>query len=244
MKIVIASDLHANWEALAVLPRDYDQLWVLGDLVNYGPDPALVVDFVHSRTKQVVRGNHDHFIGCGEDPRCIPRYHEMAAAAGKFTQSKLSAEDKEYLRDLPLQLQLQVGNTRFWLCHAAPSDPLYGYCPPGSERWIKECQQAPADILLVGHTHRQSVKKFGDCLVANPGSLGQPNNKSALACFAVWEDGIMSLQSTLYAVENTVAKVRKMPVPAAVQQDLVAILQTGSVPDQPTEIADVQRAKS
>jgi predicted phosphodiesterase len=40
MKICIISDLHANLEALAALPDDYDELWVLGDLVNYGPNPA------------------------------------------------------------------------------------------------------------------------------------------------------------------------------------------------------------
>ena len=30
MRICIISDLHANLEALAALPSDYDELWVLG----------------------------------------------------------------------------------------------------------------------------------------------------------------------------------------------------------------------
>jgi hypothetical protein len=34
MKIVIVSDIHANAESLQVLPEDYDELWILGDLVN------------------------------------------------------------------------------------------------------------------------------------------------------------------------------------------------------------------
>ena len=37
MRICIISDLHANFAALATLPRDYDELWVLGDLVDSGP---------------------------------------------------------------------------------------------------------------------------------------------------------------------------------------------------------------
>jgi predicted phosphodiesterase len=42
MKIVIISDIHANAESLRVLPKDHDELWILGDLVNYaGPVASL-----------------------------------------------------------------------------------------------------------------------------------------------------------------------------------------------------------
>ena len=57
MRIFIISDLHANLEALAALPCDYDELWVLGDLVNYGPYPAATIDFVRSHASVVIRGN-------------------------------------------------------------------------------------------------------------------------------------------------------------------------------------------
>jgi hypothetical protein len=36
--------VHGNYEALRGLPEDFDELWVLGDLVNYGPEPEEVVD--------------------------------------------------------------------------------------------------------------------------------------------------------------------------------------------------------
>jgi protein phosphatase len=78
MKIVIISDLHGNLEALSALPEKYDQLWVIGDLVNYGPDPAAVVEFVRAKASVMVRGNHDHALGFGEDPRCSPAFREMA----------------------------------------------------------------------------------------------------------------------------------------------------------------------
>jgi len=234
MKIVIISDLHANLEALAVLPREYDQLWVLGDLVNYGPNPAEVVDFVRSRANHVVRGNHDHAIGCGEDPQCHGRFRELAQATGQFTKEQLTLADREYLRDLPLQLKLQVRQTRFCLCHAVPSDPLFGYAPKKSERWYEECKHIAANILLVGHTHTPFMDNFGDCMVVNPGSLGQPNNRTALACYAVWEDGIMSLCQTVYNVETTIAKVQAMPIPEDVQEDLVTLLRTGRLPEPGT----------
>lgn len=40
MKIVVISDVHANLDALNALPEWGDELWVLGDLVDYGPDLA------------------------------------------------------------------------------------------------------------------------------------------------------------------------------------------------------------
>jgi len=49
MKALIISDLHGNYDALSALPEGYDELWVLGDLVNYGPQPAAIVEFVQSK---------------------------------------------------------------------------------------------------------------------------------------------------------------------------------------------------
>ena len=49
MRILIISDIHGNFDALAALQETYDEVWVLGDLVNYGPDPAAVIDFVRSK---------------------------------------------------------------------------------------------------------------------------------------------------------------------------------------------------
>ncbi len=39
MKIVVISDIHGNLDALSALLETYDELRVLGDLVNYGPEP-------------------------------------------------------------------------------------------------------------------------------------------------------------------------------------------------------------
>jgi putative phosphoesterase len=172
VRIIIASDLHANWEALAVLPRDYDQLWILGDLVNYGPNPAEVVDFVQRHATHAVKGNHDHAAAFREDARCQGRFRELADLTGRLTETTLQDAQTKYLRDIPLQLELEVDRTRFWLCHAIPSDPLFGYAPADSERWQEECSHLPADIVLVGHTHTQFIKKVGNCLVVNPGEFG------------------------------------------------------------------------
>jgi predicted phosphodiesterase len=108
------------------------QLWILGDLVNYGPNPAEVVAYVGERAVHVVRGNHDHAAATRADPRCHRRYRDLAEATGRFTDSQLTATDREHLRGLPLELELELERTRFWLCHAIPSGPVYGYAQAGS----------------------------------------------------------------------------------------------------------------
>lgn len=229
MKIVIISDLHANRAALEALPESYTELWVLGDLVNFGPDPAEVVEFVREKVTVMVRGNHDHAIGYNSDPRCIARYQRMADLTRKYTASVLDDGQKQFLRNLPLQRKLRRQNTHFYLCHAKPSDPLYGYSPPDSPEWNREVEALQTDVLLVGHTHVPLMRRIGEKLIVNPGSLGQPTGKPE-ACYAVWEDGSFHLKTCCYPVEQTVAKVQKLSFPRDVEEDIVQILRHGSLP--------------
>jgi putative phosphoesterase len=229
VKIVIITDLHGNYEAVRALPEAYDELWVLGDLVNYGPEPGAVVDFVRANSTVVVRGNHDHSLGYDVDPRCTARYQKMADVTRRYSASVLKKDQKEFLRQLPLELELKRQDTKFYLCHAKPSDPLYGYCPEQSEEWVKELGQVKADAVLVGHTHTPFVRQIGNRVVVNPGSLGQPKTGKSDACYAVWEDGSFSLKSFPYAVDETIGRLKALGFPHAVEGDLITVLQTGSV---------------
>lgn len=121
MKIVIISDIHANYDAWRALPEDYDELWVLGDLVNYGPQPT---------------------------ERCQKRFH---------------------------------------LTHATPSNPLYDRC--SADQWMEEMETTAADILLVGHTHVPFIRRIGEKIVLNPGSVGQTRTGGSLASYAGWWNG-------------------------------------------------------
>jgi putative phosphoesterase len=229
MKIAIVSDLHGNYEALQSLRENYDELWVLGDLVNYGPEPGAVVDFVKANSSVVVRGNHDHSLGYDVDPRCGARYQKMADVTRRYSASVLKKDQNEFRRGLPLKLELKRRDTSFYLCHAKPSDPLYGYCPEESEEWIKELGHVKADVLLVGHTHTPFVRQIGDRVVVNPGSLGQPKTGNSDACYALWEDGSFSLRSFPYAVDETIRRLKALQFPQEVEKDLITVLQTGSV---------------
>lgn len=230
MRICIISDLHANIEALSALPIDYDELWVLGDLVNYGPDPAATIEFVRSRAAIVIRGNHDNAIGLRVDYGCSPRFRAMADAVGQYTSSVLSHKDKEFLRHLPSCACRQADGRVFFLCHATPSDLLYEYRTPESPLWAREEESsAGADVVLAGHTHLPFVRAFGSRIVANPGSLGQSKAGDARARYAIWHNGHLELKAYEYPVETTVEKILALPLAAEIKRDLVDVLRSGTV---------------
>jgi putative phosphoesterase len=238
VKITIISDIHGNLEALTSLPKQFDELWVLGDLVNYGPDPIGVVEFVQANASAVVRGNHDHATGFDQDPRCSKPFREMADTMKEYTRSVLSESHKKFLRELPLTTDREAEGVRVTLCHAIPSDPLFAYCLPGSDRWEAELEQVNADILLVGHTHIPFVREFGARTVVNPGSLGQPKTGTPAARYAVWDTdrgrGGIELRSFDYPFERTIAKIDALPIRKEIRNSLAAVLRSGGLPGTAT----------
>jgi protein phosphatase len=230
LKIAIISDVHANLEALTALPEDYDELWVLGDLVGYGPNPGEVIDFIRRKAAVVVRGNHDHAAGYGVDPQCSAPFREMARAMQVYTESVLSGPQKAFLRELPVTARRTVNGRRFYLCHAVPSDPLFRYCPPGSPAWPAEAAQADADVLAVGHTHLPFQATYGGCQVVNPGSVGQPKHGSPQACYAIWEDGRLRLASQPYDAAETARKVLALAISGEIRSRLAGVLRRGTPP--------------
>ena len=230
MRLAIISDIHGNLEALQAITEPRDELWVLGDLVNYGPNPSEVVDFVRRNASVVVRCNHDHAIGFGVDPQCPAPFREMAQAMQTYSESVLSDEQKAFLRELPLTADRTVEGRRFLLCHAVPSDPLYRYCPPESPAWAVEASRVDADVILVGHTHLPFQATLGGRQVANSGSVGQPKHGFPQACYAVWEDGRFLLKSQPYDTTETVRKVLALPISEPIANQLADVLTRGASP--------------
>ena len=230
MRIAIISDIHGNLEALEAITEPWDELWVLGDLVNYGPNPSEIVDYIRRNATVVVRGNHDHAIGYGVDPRCSAPFREMARAMQAYSESVLSDEQKAFLRELPLTADRTVAGRRFFLCHAVPSDPLYRYCPQGAPGWAMEASGVDADVILVGHTHLPFQATLDGCQIVNPGSVGQPKHGLPEACYAIWEDGQFLLKSQPYDTAETVGKVLSLPVGKPIANQLAGVLTRGASP--------------
>lgn len=231
MKIVIISDVHGNLAALEALPEhNYDALWCIGDLVDYGPNPHEVVQWIQTNVHLAVRGNHDQAAGFSVDPQCSAPYKKLAAETLQYTLEACTEKDLGYLRSLPIYREVRIAQTQFYLVHATPTDPLYGYCPQNSSSWSEQAGCVDADVLVVGHTHTPFVRQEGKTTILNPGSLGQPKTGRPLACYAVWEDGKILLHEYEYPIEDTIAGIRRMPIPSEDQEALITVLKTGEIP--------------
>lgn len=229
MKIALVADIHANLAALREFRDNYDELWVVGDLVNFDPKPGEVIDWVRAHAHCVVRRNHDHAVGYDADPRCIPAYQAMAKETGGYSSSVLTERKKQCLRLLPLSADRSLGGARFHICHAIPSNPLFGYLEQDSSKWESEVISTDADALIVGHTHVPFLRSIGGKQLVNPGSLGGLRITSPEASYAIWEDGEFYLKRYSYPFQETVAEINAMPISAVVQKQLSQLVTTGNL---------------
>jgi predicted phosphodiesterase len=235
MKILILSDIHGNWPALqAVLAaeRDIDQILCLGDLVNYGPQPAECVAWARKTVipDWLIQGNHDRAVALDEDPHSSVPYKTLAAATQGLSRRLISPEMKQFLAGLqPLQ-QLKLHDAICVACHAAPSDPLYEYFPRNSPVALWDSQLSNVnypDFLFVGHTHLPAKRRIRRTLLVNPGSVGQPKDGDPRAAYGIWEDGEVSLRRTEYDVEQTIRAYRGTRLEPHIVKALAGVLRTG-----------------
>ncbi len=236
MKLIIFSDLHANWEALSALQRaesQPDAILFLGDVVNFGPDPKRCLDWVRANASAAVRGNHDHAVAFGGDAGVNPALLPVFTAARDYTQGALTAVDRAWLGELPLSRSIELDGARFDLVHAMPSGPLDKRVSLVTAR--EEDLEAELalldprpDVLLVGHTHLPGLRKVGDTVIVNPGSLGQPRNGTPDATYAVWRDGALQIHHLHYDHDTTQRKLMALPLDQDVIDRLQEILETGS----------------
>jgi putative phosphoesterase len=230
MKILLLADVHANWAALQAVTDPHEVCLVLGDLVDYGLEPAPCIDWVRRRAQHATRGNHDH--GVAQDVRVSGRsgFRYLTGVTRALTQERLSAEDRRYLAGLPLTRTVTLNGTRFLLVHATPRDPLDEYALADVDFWGRRLQGVEADVVCVGHTHHPYVLEVGDKLVINPGSVGQPRDGDPRASYAVIEDRRVELKRVAYAVEDTVRTVQESTLPEPAKALLTEVLRTGSMP--------------
>ncbi len=216
-RILLFSDIHGNYEALkTVLERagKYDRVVILGDLVDYGPDPDLVIDEVRSIGATVIRGNHDEAVAKGIDCGCGERMHPISVyTRERISLAKLGKADIAWLNTLPYEVSLDLGSLGVRAVHAAPKNRLYAYLYPWlSNEEIRELLDPELRVLyLVGHTHYQFLRPLDNGVrIINPGSVGQPRDSDPRAAYAIMdaESGTVTFGRVRYDIEKVVSRLR------------------------------------
>ena len=99
-RVAVISDVHANWHALdAVLQEiereEPDELWCLGDLVDYGPRPNPCSAAVERRAALCLSGNHDLGV-LGEIG--LEEFAGDAVVAARWTRGVLAEGSRAFLQ--------------------------------------------------------------------------------------------------------------------------------------------------
>jgi putative phosphoesterase len=233
MKLLIVSDIHGNWAALqSVLDAeaDSDKILCLGDLVDYGPEPAACVAWAmrQHHNSIFIQGNHDWGVALRKDPRSSPPFRHLTASTQAFSLKVLSCQMLEFLGSLKAINSFELLGNQCLGCHATPSDFLFRYLRIGEKDLELEIKVAGSpDFLFFGHTHWPLLKRLGNTTIVNPGSVGQPKDGDPRAAYALWEDGEVELRRVAYPIEATVRAYADTPLATADVECLSTVLRTG-----------------
>jgi diadenosine tetraphosphatase ApaH/serine/threonine PP2A family protein phosphatase len=169
MRYAIFTDIHANLEALeAVLTRidelakekPIDQIWFLGDLVGYGPNPNECIAKVRERTNVLIAGNHD-WAAVGKID--LEDFSAAARISAEWTAEQLTEEHRTFLINLPERLEIDDCT----LVHGSPYGPLWEYLTSEvlAERSF---QYFSSRYCFVGHTHVPVIFQQPDTIANAP----------------------------------------------------------------------------
>ncbi|MFA5629310.1 MAG: metallophosphoesterase family protein [Dehalococcoidales bacterium] len=234
MKYALLADIHSNLEALTAVLEDIDkraavdELWIMGDTVGYGPNPSECIKLLRSRKHTAVCGNHD--IYCADAPESLYIFGPEAFTSCRWTASVLTAEDIEYLKDLPNVAE----RDDFMLVHGSPREPLWEYVISQSVALVN-FDYFRNKYCLVGHSHTPLIFKLDenkncvgvpftenigvvlgkDKMIINPGSVGQPRDEDPRASYAIYdsESKVIRLYRVPYDIKLTQQKMIKQNLP-------------------------------
>lgn len=179
MRVAIISDIHGNCVALDAVLADLrdqqpvDQVVCLGDAIQGGPQPAETVARLQDLACPVVMGNADDWLLTGVDSGAEP-IREDQVAVREWSISRLSANDRAFIGRFRPTVAVDLGTGQRLLCfHGSPTsfdDVILPDTP------LDDATRLPgggnAQFLAGGHTHVQQLRRVGDSLFVNPGSVG------------------------------------------------------------------------
>ncbi len=229
MRILVVSDIHSNYAALAAIDEPHDLCLCIGDLVDYGPDPGPCVQWSMDHVQHAIRGNHDHGVAQSVPVTGDNGFRYLTRVSRPYQWPALNAEQRRYLVQLPLTRRLVVDDRRLYLVHGTPRDPLDEYLLPDPEAWARRLEGIEADIVCVGHTHQQYQLRVGSTLVLNPGSVGLPRDGDPRAAYAVIDNGEVELKRIEYPIEEVVRRVQATEMPERGKALLTECLRKGRV---------------
>jgi len=253
MKIALFSDIHANLPALqaffaSVEAHKPDAIYCLGDLVGYNIWPNEVINVIRHRGIPTIAGNYDFGIGrTSDDCGCAYKTDDEKANGAvsiAFTNQIVKDEERAYLRTLPahirVEFQLNQDKLNLLLVHGSPRRiNEYLFEDREEKSLLRIMQDADADIMCFGHTHKPYHRILPSVSETQPhyrhainiGSVGKPKDADPRGCYVlltVSDHSSITRKDSIqvefvrfeYDVEKAAKAVEDSPLPNAYAEAL------------------------
>ncbi|MDQ3492022.1 MAG: metallophosphoesterase, partial [Chloroflexota bacterium] len=137
-RIAVLGDIHGNIAALDAALKDIKRhkpqlVAVTGDLVMNGPQPSAVVARLREMEAaggvMVIQGNTDVAVADADYAAAFPWLDEVPEAqrlAAEWTHDELADDEVEWLRRLPFERRVMLGEHMVLICHASPGSQTSG----------------------------------------------------------------------------------------------------------------------
>jgi len=238
VKRALISDIHGNLEGLQGVLADIesvgvDEIYCLGDIICYGPNPCECLDLVIRHAKLTILGNHDQAALFDPDG-----FNPMALQAIYWTRDQLDNgpgtpaqvnKRWDFLGELPRLSD----EGEFKFVHGSPRDPTNEYVFPEyvfDQRKMEILFGKVQQYCFMGHTHLPGVfttqcefvspdecdhtYKLGpDKVLVNVGSVGQPRDDDNRSCYVILDTDAMSIEfrRVAYDIDKTAGKIYDIP---------------------------------
>lgn len=231
MRIAVISDIHGNALALEAVLEDLrdDQCdfgVCLGDVVQGGAQPADVLLLMRELGWPIVMGNADAWLLTGEETGEGPAPDWMREVR-EWSYSTLSDDDRAYVQGFQPFVDFTLPDGTILRCaHGTPSSFDEIILPETSDEEVQRLLgPIEGTIVCGGHTHTQQLRRLGESLFFNPGSVALPFNRQSGAAPPTvyrWAEYAM-----LTADEDGRVRVEFRHVPFDTNQIVATILASG-----------------
>jgi putative phosphoesterase len=200
VRIAAFSDIHGNLPVLTAVRKAVDAarpdfVAICGDLVFNGPDPAGTLALVKELEKAgafITLGNTDLAVSDGDYAAAFPWFTdgipESYEAAAEWARDQIGDDGIDYLRRLPSERRLRVGDDLVLFCHASPGSLTNGL---GADLdpvvTIDRVSGTDAKVIVCGHTHLPEIREVGWRTIVNDGSAGYVFDGDPTASWALIE---------------------------------------------------------
>lgn len=241
IRTAILSDIHGNLEALEAVLADAatcgaDRFVCLGDIIGFGADVVACVDRVREVCAWSLMGDHEYNLReyLAGRMKTNPSAEERLKWESDLLVPGRAPELADKRRwDWLRRLETQVWEGKLTYVHARPTDPMLGWIGPDE---AKSRQAMSADFELIhswafhGHSHVPGILlEGGDCksvvapdvrfeltstkkALIDVGSVGQPRDGHAEACYVLHEGQEVRFRRVTYDVETAARKIEALAV--------------------------------